>query len=176
LKINLLLAIVLFLLAVSGAGCTEAGPAQSSDTEPAQSNDTAAVQQNADKTVTGNSLGIDLTAMDPLVAADIAHRISEYPEGYLGAAIKLSGRYEVAENHNTGGYIHAIVVSDQVACCEAVIEFVWNGEHSYPGDYPREYEQIELEGVMKRYEEAGEAYYYLAVDDMTRKKNGKITN
>jgi hypothetical protein len=114
-----------------------------------------------------SALALDLTAFSVTEASDIAHRISESPQAFEGTTIKVKGHYEYAANYNTGGVIHSVVVDNDTGCCPGVIELIWNGEHKFPEDYPEENAQIETEGVLKSYEEAGATYYYLDVDDIT---------
>jgi hypothetical protein len=146
----------------AGSAQTDATPAQTDDssTQPdadAVQPDDSAAQPNAEKTGSnGNTLGLDLTSFDAVMANDVAHRILNSPQEFLGMTIKMGGHYEIAENYNTGGYIHGVVVCDQILCCEAVLEFIWNGEHVVPDDYPSEFEQIVVEGVLQSYEEAGQ--------------------
>jgi ABC-type glycerol-3-phosphate transport system substrate-binding protein len=172
-KKTLPIAIVLLLVVTLVAGCS--GNSSSKSDADSSGADSKASQSVVNQTQSGaakadaeyNTLTLDLTAFTPTEASEVAHKISECPGEYLGTRIKVRGVYEAAENYNTGDYIHAVTVTNQVQCCPAVLEFIWNGEHSYPEDYPKEFSEIEIEGVMKRYREAGETFFYLAVDDIT---------
>jgi len=44
---------------------------------------------------------------------------------------------------------------------------VWNGEHAYPEDYPKQDAQVELTGVFSSYQEDGKTYYCLKTDAIT---------
>ncbi|MDR0595991.1 MAG: hypothetical protein LBG50_00400 [Clostridiales Family XIII bacterium] len=114
-----------------------------------------------------SGLGVDLTGFDEVAAAEVAHRIFEDPAQYLGMALKVKGQYEVANNYNTDSYIHSVVVDNHAGCCQPVFEFIWNGEHSFPNDYPEKLTKIVVDGVMKCYVESGETYYYIAADEIS---------
>jgi hypothetical protein len=172
------LSVVLIIVALIsiGTACQSASATQSADSASADAAAADDVSQPVDEeaqvvtedVVPYNSeLSIDLTAFETADASEIAHRISEDPRPFVGTTIKLRGHYEWADNYNTGGVIHSIVVDNESNCCPGVIELIWNGEHEFPGDYPEEFSQIETEGVLKTYEEAGSTYYYLDVDDIT---------
>jgi len=45
--------------------------------------------------------------------------------------------------------------------------FIWNGDHIYPDDYPENNTRIEVTGIFDSYEESGNTYYYLGVDDIS---------
>ena len=61
---------------------------------------------------------------------------------------------------------HFVAVEDAAACCLQALEFIWEGEHAYPDDYPDEKAVIEVAGVFGQYDELGRTYYYLAVDEI----------
>jgi hypothetical protein len=57
-------------------------------------------------------------------------------------------------------------IADATTCCSQGLEFIWNGDHVYPDDYPADGTEIELVGVFGTYEELGYTYPYIAVDDI----------
>jgi len=58
------------------------------------------------------------------------------------------------------------VIADATACCQQGLEFIWNGAHAYPDDYPEQESEIEITGVFQSYQEGSSTYYYLLVDDV----------
>ena len=109
---------------------------------------------------------IDLTALsDTLRIAELAN-ITAAPDDYEGKTIKLNGAYQANYYEQTQQYYHCILVTDAAACCQQGLEFLWNGTHEYPGDYPQEGALIEVTGVLKSYEELGTTYWHLVTDEL----------
>jgi hypothetical protein len=73
----------------------------------------------------------------------------------------MSGLYFASEYE--GEYYHSVVVDN---CCVG-LDFIWNGEHAYPGDFPEINARVEVAGVFGRHEKTGWTYYCLAVDEIT---------
>jgi hypothetical protein len=46
------------------------------------------------------------------------------------------------------------------------LEILWQGEHTYPNDYPEMYAEIEVAGIFESYEELGQTYYHLIIDSL----------
>jgi len=88
-------------------------------------------------------------------------------ESYLGKTIKMQGSYYASRSEITDRLYHLVIVNDTSACCEAGIEFIWSGEHTYPDDYPAENARIEVAGIFDSYQMSGQTLYYLAVDDIS---------
>jgi len=109
---------------------------------------------------------IDLTALsDTLRIAELVN-ITAAPKLYEGKTIKLGGAYQSQYYQETRQRYHAVLVADAAACCQQGLEFVWNGEHNYPGDYPQEGSQIEVTGVFGSYEELGTTYWHLVTNEL----------
>ena len=113
------------------------------------------------------SVDIDLTVLSSTMVYAEVYNIMTDPMAYLGRIIKVSGPYLSLYDDQTGLCYHYIVIEDASACCTQGMEFIWNGDHAYPGDYPAEGTRIEVAGVFGVYEEFGEIYYYLTVDGIS---------
>ena len=86
----------------------------------------------------------------------------------MGKTIRIRGAYEVQHYEANGPYFHYVVIEDNTACCRQRMEFVWNGDHVYPDDYPEENAEIEVTGIFGNYkDERGGVYYCVAVDAVT---------
>ena len=112
---------------------------------------------------------LDLTALGENLLSAEMYKIAASPDDYFGRTIKIRGAYSASFYHETGLYYHYIVTKYGDSCCQEALEFIWNGDHAYPGDYPEELAAIEVSGVFGSYEELGRTYYYLAVDELTVK-------
>jgi len=119
----------------------------------------------------GDTVDVDLSGVgDMLVYAQVV-RILETPEEYLGDTMKLRGFYYPIFFESTEQYHHLIIVGDESLCCQAAIEFMWNGEHTFPDDYPDENAEIEIVGVFASYEMLDRTNYYLIVDGILKNRS-----
>lgn len=109
---------------------------------------------------------VDLTALSSTMVYAEVYNITTCPTDYMGKTIKMSGPYYAFYYDETDSYYYYVMINDAAACCQQGIEFIWNGEHTYPDDYPADKTNIETTGIFSSYEEQGETYYYLAVDDI----------
>ena len=109
---------------------------------------------------------VDLTGLSTTMLYAEVNNIMTNPENYMGKTIKIVGPYNVSYYDKTGLSYHYVLIEDATACCQQGIEFLWKGDHKYPDDYPQAQTRIEVFGVFGSYEELGQTYYYLAVDDV----------
>ena len=110
---------------------------------------------------------VDLTAMSStMVYAEVYNMLMD-PGLYMGKTVRMSGPYYASYYDETGKYYHYVIIEDATACCQQGMEFIWNGDHVYPSDYPEDFTRIEVTGTFEYYEELDYPYYYLAVDGIT---------
>lgn len=126
-------------------------------TEPSAQTGTSAVDGAVD---------VDLTALSSTMVYAEVYNMMTNPDSYMGKIIKMSGQYTSSYLEDTKKTYFFVVISDATACCQQGIEFIWNGEHSYPEDYPKDESNIEVTGVFGSYQEQEQTYYYLAVDEI----------
>ncbi|MDR0197884.1 MAG: hypothetical protein LBI36_06685 [Oscillospiraceae bacterium] len=110
---------------------------------------------------------VDLTAMSKTVAYAVINEIMANPGDYIGKTVKINGPYANEYYDKTDLYYHYVVIEGDGACCIQWLEFIRNGDHAFPEDYPPQQEKIQVTGVFGSYDELGVTYYYLAADDMT---------
>ena len=113
------------------------------------------------------NVDVDLTALSSTMVYAEVFNIMTSPDEYMGKTIKMNGPYSASYFDGTGLYYHYVVIEDATACCQQGLEFIWNGDHIFPDDYPEESTKIEVTGVFGSYDEFGDTYYYLAVDDIS---------
>lgn len=112
------------------------------------------------------AIDVDLTVLSStMVYAEIYNMMTE-PDPYIGRMVKMRGQYYASFYEETQQYYHYVVVMDAAACCQQGIEFIWDGAHTYPDDYPADGTEVEITGVFGSYEELGIVYYYLLVKDI----------
>lgn len=140
------------LLALSACGTKE----QSDDTvlnresSMEQSKEDNVIEDSASNT---NASGdVDLTALSStMVYAEVYNMMAD-PESYKGRTVKMQGQFAVYEGEDRNYY--ACIISDATACCAQGIEFVLDGEYTYPNDYPEIGSIITVEGIFDWYDEA----------------------
>ena len=109
---------------------------------------------------------VDLTVLSSTMVYAEVYNIMTNPDNYLGKTIKAKGLYYSVYYEETDAHYHFVLIADAASCCTQGFEFIWNGSHVYPGDYPEEQAEIEITGVFDSYDELGNTYYYLSVDEL----------
>ena len=144
-KLICILLAVLMLASLAACGGTQNGTGEDKA-------DTAskAEEKKAEK------IDIDLTAMSSTMIYSEVQNMMTAPDDYVGKKVKMAGQFNVAEVGDNRYF--ACLIKDATACCASGVEFVWAGEHSYPGDYPEENAPITVTGTFTTYKE-GEATY-----------------
>ena len=113
-----------------------------------------------------DGIDVDLSVLnETMVSAQLSGMMAS-PKTYIGKTIKISGVYDTSFFEGTGLTYHYVITKDGDDCCREGMEFMWNGDHAYPEDYPEEKAKIEAVGIFESYEELGQIYYYLAVDEL----------
>ena len=114
-----------------------------------------------------DAVDIDLTTLGGTMVYATVENMMNKPDEYMGKSVRAEGIYYAEYCEETDMYYHFVVIVDATACCQQGLEFLRNGEYVYPDDYPENEAMIEVVGVYGQYEELGETYYYLAVDELT---------
>lgn len=142
---------------------------------PGQMDDSGAVNpdhQGGDYTseeplgVADPTVDVDLTVLSAnMVYAEVYNMMMD-PDSYLGMTIKVSGPYYPLYYDGTGNYYHYVMIEDALSCCQNGMEFIWDeGSHTYPDEYPKEDDIVEIVGEFKSYKEEGYIYYYLDIEE-----------
>ena len=116
-----------------------------------------ATQANSTTAAPSTDVDVDLTVLSPTMVYSEVQNMMQKPDDYMGKSVRMAGTFAVSKGDNRMYY--ACLVKDATACCAKGIEFLWEGEHSYPDDYPEEGTEITVVGEFDRYYE-GE-YLYL---------------
>ncbi len=111
---------------------------------------------------------IDLTTLSStMVYSQVADMMYD-PEKYIGQIVKAKGLFSVYHDDNKNKDYFAVVIQDATACCAQGIEFVWEGDHVYPDDYPEAGKEITVMGKFNTYQEDdGATYCQLTDADLT---------
>jgi hypothetical protein len=157
-KKNLSLILPLCLITALVVGCANNNAAQSDISNPEMQNNPVEDVKKVD---------VDLTELSSTMVFAEVNNIMTNPDDYMGKKIKMNGVYASEYWDETGIDYHYVVIQDATGCCPQGIEFVWNGEHNYPDDYPEKQTEIEVIGIFGSYDELGRTYYFLTVDDIS---------
>lgn len=112
------------------------------------------------------NVDVDLTVLTANMVYAEVYNMMMNPDSYLGKTIKVSGPYYPLYYDGTGNYYHYVMIEDALACCQNGMEFIWDeGTHTYPDEYPKEDEVIEIVGELKSYKEENYIYYYLDIEE-----------
>ncbi len=147
------LAACLLCLALAGCSARAATPESTLMARPSPSQSEAGID-------------VDLTQLGANMVYAQVSNMMQSPDNYLGKTIRMSGPYYSYYFDQTKNVYHYVIIEDAAACCAQGLEFIWNGEHLFPEDYPPDDARVEMTGVYNKYEELGITYYYLAVDDV----------
>lgn len=111
---------------------------------------------------------VDLTVLSStMVYSEVYNMLYNDPAHYLGKTVKARGMFSIYQLV-TDGVIqpdpvsYACIISDAAACCAEGMEFVLEGDLTYPDDYPELGTEITVIGEFQSYEENGMTWYHLA--------------
>jgi len=121
-------------------------------------------QSHPKEQTTESKVDMDLTKMSATMIYSTVFDMLIMPDEYENKVIKVKGNFQVFTNENNGQQYYAIIIPDATACCKQGIEFIWDGEHKYPEDYPELETEITITGAYQIIEnEEGITYSYLKV-------------
>ena len=110
---------------------------------------------------------VDLTVLSStMVYSEVYNMLYFYPEGYYGKTVKANGIFAIYQMVVDGvtqpaPVAYACIIADATACCAEGMEFVLEGDYTYPDDYPELGAEITVIGEFQSYEENGMTWYHL---------------
>ena len=104
------------------------------------------------------AVDIDLTVLSGTMVYSEVYNMITSPEEYIGKTVKMDGAFAYYHDDTTGSDYFACIIQDATACCVQGIEFVLEGEHVYPEDYPELGAEICVTGVFDTYSEDDYVY------------------
>ena len=115
-----------------------------------------------------DGVDVDLTVLSStMVYSEVYNMLYFYPEDYYGKTVKMTGQFNVYQWVDESGVVadmpvaYACIISDAAACCAEGMEFVLEGDYTYPDDYPELGAEITVIGEFQSYEENGMTWYHL---------------
>ena len=102
---------------------------------------------------------IDLTTLSSTMVYSQVADMMYTPEKYVGQVVKAKGLFSVYHDDTKNKDYFAVLIQDATACCAQGLEFVWEGDHVYPDDYPEAGKEITVMGKFNTYQEDNGATY-----------------
>ena len=115
-----------------------------------------------------DGVDVDLTVLSStMVYSEVYNMLYNDPAHYLGKTVKARGTFSIYQLVTDGvlqpdPVSYACIISDAAACCAEGMEFVLEGDLTYPDDYPELGTEITVIGEFQSYEENGMTWYHLA--------------
>ena len=148
---------------------TDVNNSRSSETKEENQADGNEPELQDDLTPTSVSAGnddegidIDLTQTGSTMAYALVYDMVNNGDDYIGKTIKVSGSFSYFKETDDREFF-AVVISDATACCSRGIEFVPDGDYSYPDDFPAVGTEITVVGKFSYYKE--DPYTYCQLTD-----------
>ena len=90
------------------------------------------------------------------------------PETYENKTFKIKGKFQSFDNEEdpTALPYFSVIMNDVTMCCQEGIDFVWQGEHNWPADYPKQDQEITIIGKYIVTETDGITYNYILASDI----------
>ena len=110
---------------------------------------------------------VDLTVLSStMVYSEVYNMLYNDPAYYLGKTVKAKGTFSLYQLVTDGvlqpdPVAYACIIADATACCAEGMEFVLEGDYTYPDDYPELGAEITVIGEFQSYEENGMTWYHL---------------
>ena len=114
-----------------------------------------------------DGVDVDLTVLSStMVYSEVYNMLYNDPAHYLGKTVKARGEFSIYQLVTDGvlqpdPVSYACIISDAAACCAEGMEFVLEGDYTYPDDYPELGAEITVIGEFQSYEENGMIWYHL---------------
>ena len=90
------------------------------------------------------------------------------PETYENKTFKINGKFQTFDNEEDPSALpyFSVVMNDATMCCQEGIDFVWQGDHKWPADYPEQDQEITIIGKYIVTETDGITYNYILASDI----------
>ena len=114
-----------------------------------------------------DGVDVDLTVLSStMVYSEVYNMLYNDPAHYLGKTVKARGTFSIYQLVTDGvlqpdPVAYACIIADATACCAEGMEFVPEGDLTYPEDYPELGAEITVIGEFQSYEENGMTWYHL---------------
>ena len=110
----------------------------------------------------------DLSGMNFTMISSFFFQMLVDSETYENKTFKIKGNFQTFENEEdpTALPYFSVIMNDATMCCQEGIDFVWEGNHNWPEDYPEQDQEITIVGKYIVTEEDGFTYNYILASDI----------
>lgn len=150
---KILLLIYLLIVSISITGCG------SSDNMTLSNGNIDLKSESSDNN--NEEIDIDLTQLSSSMVYARVYDMVSNGNDYIGETVKARGTFAYYKDEQNGNEYFAVIISDATACCAQGIEFVLDGEYTYPDDYPELGTEITVTGIFNYYKEDYNTYCQL---------------
>ncbi|MDO4864286.1 MAG: hypothetical protein Q4A05_08975 [Ruminococcus sp.] len=95
---------------------------------------------------------VDLTQFNANMMYGQIYDMINRPEVYEDKTVRVTGNFVYYKDKSENEYFSAFV-PDAAACCSQGIEFVLDGDYTYPDDYPKTGSEITVTGTFSWYKQ-----------------------
>ena len=150
-----------FILLLLLTSCTKKAQTQ---TAQAPSEEASPVQT----TSATPKVDYDLSDMNFTMISSFFFQMLIESEKYENKTFKIKGNFQTFENEEDPAALpyFSVIMNDVTMCCQEGIDFVWEGNHSWPADYPEQDQEITIIGKYIVTETDGMTYNYILASDI----------
>lgn len=167
-KRSLILPVAAAMLFTSCGSTSAVGNDSATVSASTENTDSAARAVSGD--LSDRNVDIDLTVLGSNMVYSQVYDMVTNSDDYVGKVVKATGSFAYYKDENTGNEYFAVLISDATACCSQGIEFVLDGDYTYPDDYPELGTELTVVGEFNYYKEDYSTYCQLLHAEMTDKK------
>lgn len=172
-RMKMFVAVVTSSIILTGCGNSEKIDTIIKDQEQTESSSLSTSPYLSDQLGVTDSSGeydIDLTQLSPSMVYAQVYDMVYNGDDYIGKTIKVKGPFSYYQEPD-GREFFAVIISDATACCSQGIEFVLDGDYTYPDDYPSIGTEITVVGKFNYYKENYNTYCQLTDATMEADKS-----
>ena len=119
-------------------------------------------------TVIAPKVDYDLSEMNFTMISSFFFQMLVESEKYENKIFKIKGKFQSFENEENPAALpyFSVIMNDATMCCQEGIDFVWEGNHNWPADYPDQDQEITIIGKYIVSETDGFTYNYILASDI----------
>lgn len=154
----------------SGSSTESAASVNKNDIAVSDNENTSASEPSVD--IGDDEIDIDLTQLSSTMVYSQVYNMVNNGDNYLGKTIKAKGPFSYFQETD-GREFFAVLINDATACCAQGIEFVLDGDYTYPDDYPSIGTDITVVGEFNYYKE--DYYTYCQLTNATMEVDNSLS-
>ena len=123
---------------------------------------------NTEAVTSQTTVDFDLSNMNFTMISSFFFQMLLEPEKYENKVFKIKGKFQSFENEENPSALpyFSVIMNDVTMCCQEGIDFVWEGNHNWPNDYPAQDQEITIVGKYIVTETDGITYSYILASDI----------